>query len=244
MSRVTGIGLTPFGRLPGRSTLDLMSRAATDALTDAGLERREIDGLITGYSTTHPHLMLSTVFAEHFGLRPTYAHAVQLGGATGFALVMLAHLMVEAGAARRILVVAGENRLSGQSRDAAVQTLAQVGSNLLLAKGIRPERQGWALALKQAGVPAGTMLGGLAVPLLGVTVGWRWAYVAGALGALAAAASVPGGVVPPGGRVTARRAGDVPVRPLVLLAMAVRRWVEHPCQVWFQGWWKARRHAA
>ncbi|MFH6783906.1 MULTISPECIES: thiolase family protein [Methylobacterium] len=127
MSRITGIGLTPFGRLPGLSTLDLMSRAATDALTDAGLERREIDGLITGYSTTHPHLMLSTVFAEHFGLRPAYAHAVQLGGATGFALVMLAHWLVEAGAARRILVVAGENRLSGQSRDAAIQTLAQVG---------------------------------------------------------------------------------------------------------------------
>ncbi len=127
MSVVTGIGLTPFGRLSGASTLDLMSRAAAEALADAGLERREVDGLITGYSTTHPHLMLSTVFAEHFGLRPAYAHAVQLGGATGFALVMLAHLLIEAGAARRILVVAGENRLSGQSRDAAIQTLAQVG---------------------------------------------------------------------------------------------------------------------
>ena len=31
------------------------------------------------------------------------------------------------GAARRILVVAGENRLTGQSRDSAIQTLAQVG---------------------------------------------------------------------------------------------------------------------
>ncbi|SEO80875.1 Acetyl-CoA acetyltransferase [Methylobacterium sp. ap11] len=127
VSLVTGVGLTPFGRHEGRSTLDLMSLAAADALTDAELERGDIDGLITGYSTTHPHLMLSTVFAEHFGLRPTYAHAVQLGGATGFALVMLAHLLVEAGAARRILVVAGENRLTGQSRDAAIQTLAQVG---------------------------------------------------------------------------------------------------------------------
>lgn len=107
VSTVAGVGLTPFGRHEGHSTLDLMSRAAADALTDAELERGDVDGLITGYSTTHPHLMLSTVFAEHFGLRPTYAHAVQLGGATGFALVMLAHLLVEAGAARRILVVAG-----------------------------------------------------------------------------------------------------------------------------------------
>jgi acetyl-CoA acetyltransferase len=127
VSWVTGVGLTPFGRLEGSTTLDLMSQAAAAALEDAGLERQDIDGLICGYSTTMPHLMLSTVFAEHFGLRPTYAHAIQLGGATGFAMAMLAHALAEAGVAQRILVVAGENRLTGQSRDAAIQTLAQVG---------------------------------------------------------------------------------------------------------------------
>ena len=127
LSWITGVGLTPFGRLDGRSTLDLMSDAATEALADAGLERGDIDGLITGYSTTLPHLMLSTVFAEYFGLQPAYAHGIQLGGATGFANVMLAHVLVEAGVARNVLAVAGENRLTGQSRDAALQMLAQVG---------------------------------------------------------------------------------------------------------------------
>lgn len=104
-----------------------MGEAAQSALVDAGLERREVDGLLCGYSTTLPHLMLSTLFAEHFGLRPDYAHSVQLGGATAFAMVMLAHHLVDAGVARNILVVAGENRLTGQSRDTAIQTLAQVG---------------------------------------------------------------------------------------------------------------------
>jgi acetyl-CoA acetyltransferase len=127
LSWVRGVGLTAFGRLEGRSTLDLMSEAAQAALDDAGLERKDIDGLICGYSTTLPHLMLATVFAEHFGLKPLYAHAIQLGGATGFAMAMLAHELVGAGVARNILVVAGENRLTGQSRDAAIQTLAQVG---------------------------------------------------------------------------------------------------------------------
>lgn len=127
LSFITGVGLTPYGKLPGRSTLDLMSEAATAALADAQLERRDIDGLVCGYSTTMPHLMLSTVFAEHFGLTPEYAHAIQLGGATGFAMAMLAHHLVESGVARNILVVAGENRLTGQSRDSAIQTLAQVG---------------------------------------------------------------------------------------------------------------------
>jgi len=125
LSWITSVGLTPFGRHEGHDTVDLMSTAA--ALDDAGLARGEIDGLITGYSTTMPHLMLSTLFAEHFGLSPAYAHGIQLGGATGYATVMLAHLLVEAGLLRHILVVAGENRLTGQSRDAAMQTLAQVG---------------------------------------------------------------------------------------------------------------------
>lgn len=127
MSWIAGVGLIPFGKHPGRTTLDLMSDAAARALDDAELTRAEIDGLVCGYSTTLPHLMLSTLFAEHFGLNPKYAHAIQLGGATGFAMAMAAHLLVESGAAERILVVAGENRLTGQSRDSAVQTLAQVG---------------------------------------------------------------------------------------------------------------------
>jgi len=127
MSFILGSGLTRFGAHPGRDTLDLMSDASQRALDDAGLERGDIDGLICGYSTTLPHIMLSTRFAEHFGLQPSYAHAVQLGGATGFALVMLAHLLVGAGAAKRVLVVGGENRMTGQSRDASIQALAQAG---------------------------------------------------------------------------------------------------------------------
>ncbi len=127
MSWITGVGLTRFGSLPGRGALDLMSDAADAALIDAGLRRENIDGLICGYATTLPHLMLSTVFAEHFGLQPHYAHAIQLGGATSFAMAMLAHHLVDSGAARNVLVVAGENRLTGQGRDAAVQALAQVG---------------------------------------------------------------------------------------------------------------------
>src|SRR5215468_9477166 len=100
MSFVTGVGLTSYGKHEGSSSLDLMSRAAQLAIDDAGLKRSDIDGILCGYSTVSPHIMLATVFAEHF---------------------------VEAGVARHVLVVAGENRLTGQSRDASIQALAQVG---------------------------------------------------------------------------------------------------------------------
>jgi acetyl-CoA acetyltransferase len=40
VSFITGVGLTPFGRHEGSSSLDLMSKAAQSALDDAGLELR------------------------------------------------------------------------------------------------------------------------------------------------------------------------------------------------------------
>jgi acetyl-CoA acetyltransferase len=127
MAFVTGIGDTRFGRLEGETTLTLMAAAAAAALADAGIERKDVDGLLCGYSTTFPHLMLATVFAEYFGLAPGYAHAVQQGGATGCAMAMLAKRLVESRQCRHVLVVAGENRLTGQSRDRTVESLAQVG---------------------------------------------------------------------------------------------------------------------
>ncbi len=123
MSFITGVGLTAYGRHEGSSSLDLMSKAAALAISDAGLKRTEIDGILCGYSTVSPHIMLATVFAEHFGIKPVYAHAVQVGGATGLAMTMLAHQLVEAGVVRHVLVVAGENRATGQSRDASIHAV-------------------------------------------------------------------------------------------------------------------------
>jgi len=124
---ILGAGNTAFGRLAGRGAMDLMAEAAGKALDDAGVQRGEIDGVLCGYATTLPHLMLSTLFCERFALKPSYAHGIQLGGATGGAMLMLASELVHAGRCRNVLVVAGENRLSGQARDTSMQTLAQVG---------------------------------------------------------------------------------------------------------------------
>ena len=122
-----GAGSTPFGRHEGRGALDLMAGAAHQALASAGLARADIDGVLCGYATTLPHLMLSTLFCERFALAPRYAHSMQLGGATGAAMLMAARELVRSGRCRTVLVVAGENRLTGQSRDSSIQTLAQVG---------------------------------------------------------------------------------------------------------------------
>lgn len=99
-----------------------------------------------------------------------------------------------------------------------VNAAAQPSANLYLSRAVAPDRLGWALALKQSAIPAGTLLAGLAVPSLGLTVGWRWAFVGGAAMALAAAALLPKeprSVAVRDG--SGRREGDVPLGPLVLL---------------------------
>ena len=90
MAYLTGIACTPFGRHEGVTALSLMSVAARDALRDAQMETTQIDGLLTGYATTFPHLMLANVVAEHLGIQPDYCHAIQSGGASGLTRVMLA----------------------------------------------------------------------------------------------------------------------------------------------------------
>lgn len=122
-----GAGGTAFGRHDGRSALDLMDAAVTQAIDSSGLRRSDIDGVLCGYATTLPHLMLSTLVCERLALRPHYAHGLQLGGASGAAMLMAARELVRSGRCRNVLVVGGENRLTGQSRDSSIQTLAQVG---------------------------------------------------------------------------------------------------------------------
>ncbi|MBL0925860.1 MAG: thiolase family protein [Sphingomonadaceae bacterium] len=117
---------TAYGRHEGKSALALMAEAAQAALDAAGLEAGAIDGLVCGYATTLPHLMLGNVFAEHFGLRPQWLQSLQLGGATGVAMAIAAMAAIQSGMARTVLVVAGENRLTGSQPGGATKALSQV----------------------------------------------------------------------------------------------------------------------
>lgn len=65
----------------------------------------------------------------------------------------------------------------------------QTAVNLALARAGLP-RLGLAIAIKQSGMPAASMLSGLAVPAVALTLGWRWAFVAVAVITVSAAAAV------------------------------------------------------
>lgn len=49
--------------------------------------------------------------------------------------------------------------------------------NIFISHVIPKRRQGFAYGVKQAAVPMATLLAGLAVPLVALTIGWRFAYI-------------------------------------------------------------------
>ncbi|MEU6700245.1 MFS transporter [Pseudonocardia sp. NPDC046786] len=69
--------------------------------------------------------------------------------------------------------------------------MGQLSSNLTLARTVPAHRMGLSFGVKQAAIPAATLLAGLAVPVVALTIGWRWAYAIGAVLALAALAACP-----------------------------------------------------
>lgn len=62
---------------------------------------------------------------------------------------------------------------------------------LFLSRRIAAPSQGRAFGINQAATPLAPLLGGLAVPAVALTVGWRWALVVAAAVSVAAALAVP-----------------------------------------------------
>lgn len=124
---MAGAALTPFGIFPGRNALEWQAEACRAALVDAGIVDAEVDAVICGYATTMGHLMPANLLAEYLGIMPRMAFGLNVGGATGLAMLAQAAALVSVGAAGCVLVAAGEDRASGQSRDSAIGLLSQIG---------------------------------------------------------------------------------------------------------------------
>ena len=95
------------GRLPGHSTLALHLEAARNALADAGLTTRDIDGIAT-VSSPGP-----VQVAHALGIMPTWVDGTGVGGTSFLLHVRHAVAAIRAGYARTVLITHGE---SGRSR--------------------------------------------------------------------------------------------------------------------------------
>lgn len=107
---------------------------------------------------------------ERFGAPAMARFGVGLSAASMLAVAAAAHDQV----ALVALMVLG----------APANGLGQLSSNTVLSNWAPKRHKGLMFGAKQASVPLCTMLAGLSVPAIALTLGWRWAFVTGALVAL------------------------------------------------------------
>jgi MFS family permease len=96
--------------------------------------------------------------------------------------------------------------------------IAFPASNLALTRGFPLRRQGVGFAIKQSAGPYATMLAGAAVPLIGLTIGWRWAFVAAAVAAIPIIAGW--NIHQDAGRFSRGLRSDVPGRAVWILSLS------------------------
>ena len=113
---IIGVGTTPFGtyyreRDAFRSDYDLGALAFTEALADAGIERDEIDGLLTARLSSY------TRMADMLGLqRPTFVNGFEASGRMSAIAVQTAAAAINAGLATTIALVYGNNGRSAGAK--------------------------------------------------------------------------------------------------------------------------------
>jgi acetyl-CoA acetyltransferase len=114
---IIGIGATPQGKLPGSTALSLGVDAFTLALADAGLEKSDIDGLLTFPGTTSPEGAYNYLrLGEELGLDPRVTGSMSMGGGTAGALIQMAIAAIETGQATTIACVFGDAARTGGSK--------------------------------------------------------------------------------------------------------------------------------
>ncbi len=103
---ISGLGMTEMSVRPGGTPLQLAVEATGAAIADAGIEHRDVDGVLVGSSQGVRPDRLGVGFAAQagFGDLRLLEH-VEIKGATTIAMVQRAQLAIETGAATTVLCV-------------------------------------------------------------------------------------------------------------------------------------------
>jgi len=122
---IIGAGLSAVGRVPGKSALALAADAAGKALAEAGIDKREVDGVLSSAAFASPFHRFSVAFSEYLGIQPTFSNTLQVSGATAATMFNSAAAAIVGGLADTVLVVGGDSLLTGLSPDLALRSMTE-----------------------------------------------------------------------------------------------------------------------
>jgi predicted MFS family arabinose efflux permease len=138
-----------------------------------------------GFSTALLGVAIAGYFAVSAAASAYMGHSVQrigLGRSIRLAAGGSAAALLVAAAAPNYAMLFVALSLAG-----VANALAQPAANGVLIRDVPLGWRGLSFGIKQSAIPVATLVSGLAVPAVALTIGWRWAYVFAALGALCVA---------------------------------------------------------
>jgi len=123
---IAGVGETEQGKIPDKSSFHFLSEASKIAIKDAGIQKSDVDGLVTAFSLVEHTFMHCTTFADYFGMRPKFFSSIAVGGATAVWMAAEAAMAIASGQAEVVLCVRGDNTLSGISSSGMVALIREM----------------------------------------------------------------------------------------------------------------------
>ena len=117
-----GIGeLKPAKEPPPTATaLGQMARVAAEAIADAGVEKKDIDGFLVGMPFSDPGMLYPASAAEVMGLAVRMLNVVDIGGASPAGMIWRAAAAIDAGICSTVLCVTADLNRMGDQRPPTV----------------------------------------------------------------------------------------------------------------------------
>jgi len=108
--------LKPWKEAPPEVTpLKLMGQLTAEALSDAGLEKKDLDGFLVGMPFADPGMLYPASACEVLGINPRMLNVVDIGGATPAGMIWRAAAAIDAGMCQAVLcIVADLNKIGDQ----------------------------------------------------------------------------------------------------------------------------------
>jgi acetyl-CoA acetyltransferase len=111
---IVGVAESDLGEVgPGYTPLDLVGQATVRALGDAGLEKKDVDGLFSASAYYH---MPTLSVGEYLGIRLRYSDATNMGGSSFISHLFHATAAIDAGLCEVALITYGSTQRSGGGR--------------------------------------------------------------------------------------------------------------------------------
>ena len=124
---IVGAYDTEVGVVPGKTPTELCIQAALGALADAGIDRSDVDGIMTCNAMAEPILYHAEAMAEYLQIFPRYCLSVNTGGGTTFTVLHHAASAIATGMADVILISMADSLRSSMTREQARMVQSSTG---------------------------------------------------------------------------------------------------------------------